>query len=58
MRKLLSMILLAVIAVIMSEMFSSCGNTYSDFKFINGTADSILGKELYDKLIEKYEFKP
>ena len=56
MRKLLSMILLAVIAVIMSEMFSSCGNTYSDFKFINGTADSILGKELYDKLIEKYEF--
>lgn len=52
MRKILLAMMLAVISV---GAFTSCSDG-TDRKTINGTADSILGKELYDKLIEKYEF--
>ena len=50
------MILPAFAVVILSTTFTSCSHTCADLKSINGTADSILGKELYDQLIEKYEF--
>lgn len=56
MRKLIYMILPAFAVVILSTTFTSCSHTCADLKSINGTADSILGKELYDQLIEKYEF--
>ena len=41
--------------VSMGAVFTAC-NGDDNWKMRNGTADSILGKELYDKLIEEYEF--
>lgn len=56
MKKSLFVLLPILILIGESVVLESCGHAGTDWKKINGTADSILGKDTYDKLIEKYEF--